>query len=251
MKNIKFVNFNDITTNSCNTGDIFCSPSLYFDFGEFELRDYNTFIPNKNDVCILGGGGILSRFPDRFLEKYLDCKLKIIWGAGVNKHDVSNYELEKELYKFDLVGIRDNSTVNPFNFVPCVSCMHPLFDEVHIIQEDIVIYNHQDYDIPLNYKKINNRGTDIEEKIKFISSANFIITNTYHGMYWSILLGKKVVVYKPFSNRFLYTPFKVEFCDDDNFLEKLSISKQYNLLNEYRNINKIYYNNVKNLIEKL
>lgn len=42
---------------------------------------------------------------------------------------------------------------------------------------------------------MSNFGTNLEEKLNFLSEYEFIITNSYHGVYWSQLLNKKVLCY--------------------------------------------------------
>ena len=250
MYKLKFINFNNQKTNYKNTGDLYCSPSIYFNFNvEFTLEDYNTYIPKKNDMCILGGGGLFSTWHLNHLQNYINCHKKIVWGAGINHHDSVEYNLDKNLSLFNLVGLRDNPIKHNYKFVPCVSCMHSSLDNLYNINNDIVIYEHYDMNINLNFPKMNNRGEDIEEKINFIGSANKIITNTYHGLYWASLLKKKVVVYKPFSNRFLNTEFKINICDETNYLIQLNESSIHSdLLNRYRKINIDYYNTVIGLL---
>lgn len=253
MSFINFVGFNNANTNKMNTGDLYCIPSLYFKFEDYGHNDYHYYENHPDEhhnICILGGGGILVEWAYDYLLKLSNYKRKIVWGAGINDHDTNNYKVYEELKKFDLVGIRDNPKFHPYSFVPCVSCMHHLFDKHYTIQEEIVVYEHMDFEIPLNFKKLNNRGLDIENKIEHLASANCIVTNTYHGMYWGILLGKKVVVYKPFSNRLLYTPFSVEYCDESNYREKLEISSTYpHLLDQYRKINVEFYNKVSTIVQ--
>jgi hypothetical protein len=33
------------------------------------------------------------------------------------------------------------------------------------------------------------------------------VTNTYHGMYWATLLGNRVLLHRPFSNRHTSSPY--------------------------------------------
>ena len=245
---ITMVNLNNDVTNQCNIGDKMCSPSLYFDFGDFKLEDYSTYIPSKDDVCIIGGGGLFSTWHQGLIDRYLVCKKKIVWGVGVNTHGETEYILDDILYKFDLVGLRDDVEFHDFNFVPCVSCMHPAFDREYKIQNDVVVYEHLNHKIPINLHKRNNSGDDIEEKLEFLGSSNCIVTNTYHGMYWGILLKKLVVVYKPFSNRFLYTPFEVRICDEFNYMYKLKTANTYDLLQTYRRLNEEFYVSVSNVL---
>ena len=55
---------------------------------------------------------------------------------------------------------------------------------------------------------MSNYGTNLEEKLNFLSQYEFIITNSYHGVYWSQLLNKKVLCYPVKSSllNFLYEP---------------------------------------------
>lgn len=251
MYKLKFINFNNKKTNYSNIGDLYCSPSLYFDFKtEFTLEDFNTYVPNHNDICILGGGGMFSTWHLNHLERYLHCHKKIVWGAGINHHNTTEYNLDKNLLLFDIVGLRDDTKLHPYKFIPCVSCMNPLLSNTYEIYNDTVIYEHYDVPINLKYPKMNNQGEDIEEKIRFLGSSNNVITNTYHGLYWATLLKKKVVVYKPFSNRFLNTPFKINICDEQNYLLQLNTAPIHeNLLEQYKKLNVDYYNFILNYIK--
>lgn len=47
-----------------------------------------------------------------------------------------------------------------------------------------------------------NEENKIEDILKFISTTENIITNLYHCYYWSILLGKKVVITNKWSTKF-------------------------------------------------
>ena len=48
-----------------------------------------------------------------------------------------------------------------------------------------------------------NSGSNIDQTIELLGSANIILTNSYHGAYWGVLLGKKVIVVEPWSSKFL------------------------------------------------
>ena len=67
------------------------------------------------------------------------------------------------------------------------------------------IIQHKNFPINLDieYDTINN-STQIKELIKFIGESKTILTNSYHAVYLSTIMNKKVIVYKPFSTKFGY-----------------------------------------------
>ena len=48
---------------------------------------------------------------------------------------------------------------------------------------------------------MKNSGRDVAGAIRFLASAEIVLTNAYHGMYWATLLGKKAIVF-PYSSKF-------------------------------------------------
>lgn len=258
MNRVVFINGCNTTRNKNNVGDNFCSPYLYFksfypNSIHVDLDDYSC---NNNDVCIIGGGGLFSNWHGRGLSKQVNANKILIWGAGFNIHSDEpihhgiNYE--EFLKKCKLVGLRDNPN-GTYEFVPCVSCMHPYFSNVYkYVEEDIVIYEH--YDKPINldkkFKKMNNAGNDIESKLDFLSKANKIVTNTYHGLYWSVLLKKKVAIINPFSSRFKNLPFELPIVNENNYNEKLELCMTYDVLSLYREINTNFNDRIVKLIDQ-
>ena len=93
---------------------------------------------------------------------------------------------------------------------------------------------------------MDNSGNDINIKLKFLSNYEYIITNTYHGVYWSQLLNKKniCVPFKSSVLNFKHKPhFALQNISDKDFEE----TKNYpNYLEECRNINKKFYQDVLN-----
>ena len=253
-----------------NIGDIYSSPLNYYNFDQPELRiDIWNDIEKYNfeaDNVIVGGGGLLSH--EEFLpsiEKLIrlkkDKKIKrlIFWGVGKNAHFDRNIckDLEKtyldNLSCADIIGIRDIST--RFDYTPCPSCnlikAGNFFNEKP--QNKLVYYEHDNYKLPKIFpgKKLRNTETDIKKILRFLGSARVVVTNTYHGVYWSLLLGKKVYCL-PFSSKF--DNFKS--LDNYNLLSDTTIpenlfedylpSKKF--LNECLNLNDKFFLKVKKLI---
>lgn len=116
---------------------------------------------------------------------------------------------------FDLHGVRDYGYGH--NWVPCASCMHPLLDKYRNrpIENEVVVFYHSSHmrlyinDLPCQ----GNIDMDLEAILEFLSSGQTIITSTYHGAYWGIMLGRKVIVV-PWSTRFLGFKYPVCLCHD-------------------------------------
>jgi hypothetical protein len=124
--------------------------------------------------------------------------------------------------KFDIIGTRiwpqAGYADSRFCWVPCASAMHPMIAELATTKpvERIGIYEHLRVQIPpdvggkspvLGIKKLRfaghptltNRGLDIESKLRFLAKYEYVVTNSYHGVYWATLLGRKVICH-PFKN---------------------------------------------------
>lgn len=215
---------------TANVGDKFCDPTLYFDFG-LEVRKLDIRDPDKKsdvNVAICGGGGMwidtIKPCVIGILRKYPNGT--ILWGIGLNnggkkihtdcwpdwgpaaRHPGSGHTAPKPLPV--LVGARDWKQKYPW--VPCASCMHGAFDLDYTPPEhQFAIYDHYEHPVPvtadqlgkLDVPRRNNRSEEIEPVIKFLANAKTILTSSYHGVYWALLLGKHVIAYA-WSTKFLH-----------------------------------------------
>lgn len=243
-----------------NVGDNYSNPATYFDFirdsegidiiGKW---DSNIIDRIKNSVVILGGGGLIEHndfMPN--IEELLKCEPKkiIIWGAGHNVHESDKIKMPKYFDKIDLIGIRDYGSKYPW--VPCSSCMSPLFDKEYGIRHKIVVYEHQfeRYRLSINsFPKMNNRETDIKKVIEFLGSGEIILTNSYHGAYWGTLLNRKVIIVNPFSSKFYGFKYKMPMANENNWQTKLEEAKNYpQALQECRKANLNFAEKVKKLL---
>jgi Polysaccharide pyruvyl transferase len=248
-----FVNYH--TKNDLNIGDLVCAPCTYFpDIGYTE--DINEY-KSSNEQIILGGGGIFYPPFKPLIQQIINkSKKSIIWGAGTNTHDSGvscNYC--ENVTDCDLVGMRDYNC--GFEWVPCASCMSPLFSDQQISNplHEYVIYMHYNFkfDILRGNSLLagtpihHNHNTSLSEVVKFLSGAQTVITNTYHGVYWATLLNKKVILYRPFSNKFMFMkhpPTVIQQLCDIEIVDAVSYP---NALTECRKANVNFYNKVKNL----
>jgi hypothetical protein len=245
-----------------NVGDFYCSPHLYFEelgkkkidllgYKNSDKRITNHWIREVSDnALVIGGGGLMDRnaFEKQLkLFEYLSEKKKrtVIWGAGHNskyRNDFGkkiNYNID--LKKFGLVGVRDYRYHE--NWVPCVSCMHPFFDKDYTEKQEIGIIYHKD--------SIKNKGllkrldhypstsntSDLDDLISFIGKSNTIVTDSYHAMYWSFLLNKKVLVI-PNSSKFYDFKYQPVITTFETFEIDIKKANSYTgILQECREIN--------------
>jgi hypothetical protein len=235
--------------NLQNCGDMSCSPMDYFDLQG--TRSCISYLDNlqTDKKLILGGGGLFFSGWIESLERFSQRKnTKIIWGAGLNLH----YQFDKARYpkfiqNFDLIGVRDYG--HNLRWVPCASCLHPLFDNEYEIQHEAVIFEHKEVPIISNeFPKMNN-ATDMTTAIKFLASGEHIITNSYHGAYWGTLLSRKVVVIPlEGSSRFFFFKHPPKVIPD--YSADFSKTRSYDCLYECREANKKFYEDVISLCNK-
>ena len=241
-----------------NCGDWWSLPAHYFTFPSesqvVEINDY-TNEQLKSGSIIIGGGRLIGpAFKQlEFLLAQKNIK-KIGWGLGNNMLDnkktgyVSHsVPFPKYVENFDLLGVRDY--IHGYRWVPCASCMHPAFSKKYEIKHDIVIFEHKR--IPINIKgfpKLNNTGNDIEKILSFLGSAETVITNSYHGAYWAILLGRKCIVFH-FSSKFYgfkHKPSIGQIHEWRSLLDKATVHKE--ALYESKEANIKFYNDVMKLL---
>jgi hypothetical protein len=199
-----------------NPGDYWSCPSHYFKFDIAEHVDINNIknLKSSNKI-IFGGGGLLGRITwDNSIRQLTENNDVILWGAGQNiygqkkKGDMIGVKVDSALPdyidNFTSIGLRDYNL--GYNWVPCVSCMHLAFDKVIKVKstKKVIAVEHNKIKLrSKDYKTINHAiaPTQLEEFLLEIAQYECVLTNTYHGAYWSLLLGKKVIL-QPWSSKF-------------------------------------------------
>lgn len=179
------------------------------------------------EQIIFGGGGLLHERLLEAMSVFVAAK-RVAWGCGVNKHGFRKVIHPKFLDYYNLVGLRDFD--NPWQYVPCASCLHPAFDLVkRVPQVGFGIYEHYDHPIPIQGPRLNNRGRKDEfaDVITWLSCCEMVVTNSYHGAYWSMLLGVTVLLWKPFSNRFHSFALSLPEVDENDWLSKALYSSRH------------------------
>jgi hypothetical protein len=243
-----------------NVGDIHAAPYMYFDFGGRSQAVLN--VPDigraNSGALVVGGGKILLDQPE-WLAKVESGK-NIIWGVGAEPELEYSPEL---LDKFQLVGVRESASPmidgKQSFFVPCASCMSPLFDGKYETPHEAVFYYHAakttqaQFEAMAGLPRYPNNLADMEEAVRFIASGDGVVTNSYHGAYWALLLGKKVAC-MPFNEKFFGFEFKPEYCNESEpkeALGKLADATRYpEALAESRRRNAEFYGRVMDMLER-
>jgi hypothetical protein len=184
---------------------------------------------NSYDQIIVGGGGLLGN--DNFnpyIQQLLPHANRVwFWAPGINSNITNPKEITQRGFErlvetskakqYNLKGFdKDKITVRDYNqsynYLPCVTCMHPVFDDIEseITQDYLILAHHKvssligTHPFLLDKKRILQPKTEIDVIVKEIKRSKYIVTNSYHGAYWSMLCNKPVVLVSPWTNKFLF-----------------------------------------------
>lgn len=216
-KNNSIINIWRIKTP--NVGDLVCSPSLYFkelqkNAFNIDICDFHSHLKLKNKIIIVGGGGLLQPYFEKNINNIIKLAQNnkiIFWGVGFDNYIGVN----------KLINIPSNNIIlstrdfpSKHLYIPCPSCLSPLIEKYKNNTRTLgnyALYLHGDYSkqieddlmLPCLY---NTKAPNFESALKFISSYNIILTNSYHGLYWATLLNKKVIIL-PWIDKNLHIDF--------------------------------------------
>lgn len=244
---------------SSNVGDDNCSPIQYLDFSPFETSriDFGSYrqdaksgnlSKNPDDVFVIGGG-----FFDLKNFRYFSHARKIIfWGGGIrnisaHKWPLINKRRPLPYLKKSLYGIRDYGFSD--KWVPCVSCMSPLFDTPSTVTNEYVIFEHHRQSIELPFPKKTNTAATFRESIEFLSSSQTVITNSYHGAYWSLLLGKRVFLLNEINSKTRTFKWPPVHCVDEEWKNPRNAVAYPEALKEAREANLAFKSQVMDFLE--
>jgi hypothetical protein len=170
-------------------------------------------VPATEGACVIVGGGGLGRetFSEalQIMQNPSRNYRLIAWGVGADlsenregtvAHTTADL-LGSYFDGFDRVGTRIWNPEGKHEWVPCASCLHP---QIPIYRDRaptqlIGVYQHKRVPIAFNSpdsasaSTMDNSGDSIEEKLDFLSRFEYIVTNSYHGVYWATLLNRKVI----------------------------------------------------------
>ena len=252
---------NRVDGNNC--GDMMACPLLYYYdyFKQYRIKrhdirfiDYESI--SSSDVVILGGGGLLdySESMNRAIDRVLDTGAAVIaWAPGFNTHrqycDRAKTQIHFE--RFAALGVRDDQNTLQLPYLPDVSCKLEGLRRSYTMRREIGIAAHKDYPIEgLSLDAITN-ARSMDEILQFIGESEAIISNSFHMIYWSILMGKKTVCMAPFSSKFYSYRYKPEYCSGtlQDAVECVGKAQRYHVLEECVEMNNAFFQQVKEIIE--
>lgn len=200
-----------------NIGDRYTAPALYLPLpgsprpGPRAVEELQSAALNDGDDVVAGGGGFVRHHAlDQVARR---ARRLVVWGMGDNVHDDKPDPGFAPLPENALVGVRDwppliagNPEPRMVQWAPCASCLHPAFD-VYREQKPsvaVVVYQHYEHALPTDTTGLplttNGRWRLLKDVLRFLSYGETVVTNSYHGMYWATLLGRRVIAY-PLSTR--------------------------------------------------
>ena len=214
--------------DATNTGDMMSSCANYYSFPGYRLALHDIYQPQwhliaQNDPIIFSGGGLLDCLDawNKNINTGLALSDRVFgWGIGFNRHRGTTVHMPLTLSKFRLLGVRDHlETAAPaptrptqMEHVPCSVCKHPLLHQLRGVPtvRHVGVCEHIHHPIADHgdAAKITN-GRPMEELARFIAESQYIITNSYHGTYLSILLRTPVILHGEFSQKFDLLPYPV------------------------------------------
>jgi len=190
LSNIKFKSQN--LNLLYNLGDFLCSPSLYFNF------------QSNAPYTIIGGGAYnLTKLKDNE-----NTDNSILWSVGVSSKNLSNLKKIKDI-SFLSWSLRDRDRLDNINrFVPCVSCFNKLVISPPVSDKTFIFLNKNPmvstttvFDEEENKLFITN-DCSVDKFLEKWNQCDKVITNSYHGIYWSLLSGKEVMPFG-YSSKFI------------------------------------------------
>lgn len=200
-----------------NLGDMTCSPIQYLipepSDTRIELDLSDKACEQRADCVVIGGGGLFHTGFDKTMDLLVKLHRTrntpvVIWGIGTNYHSCKEAKYPRWHEQAQAVAIRDKPSAHQFAYCPCVSCLHPAFDHARSIQPRMrmVIYKHWMSKVldQFSYPMLTNNGSDLSLALTHLSSGQIVLTNSYHGAYWSLLLGRPVIIHDPFASRFFW-----------------------------------------------
>ena len=249
-----------------NIGDIFSGPWRYFPELQMQPVEFHQFGKGSmvDGHVVIGGGGLFHQDEhgvpvDHVIElrQLLSSTkgMRIGWGLGTMYEDNSLPAPPNEFKgQWELLGLRDWRGPK-YIWVPCASCMHPIFDQKFQTETRVVVYSHNRHPIPrgklphrMNTCPKNADYNQVfRETIKFLSMGQVVVTSSFHGAYWATLLGRGVVVV-PWASKFYTLKHPPVFTTAERWLNEVGNAPVYpGALEECREANRSFAATVKEL----
>jgi len=221
--------------NTKNIGDAKCSPFEYLDWSglsnvEITVGDIREE-GDPYDIGVFGGGKILRNLASQPGFNPLACNVG--WGISTVQRNPYSLKYNRAKKALALIGSRDwesNEGMGGYDWVPCASSQHPFFQKIPEPTHELVFYSHHAktktmrISVPDEIPALSNNSASIDASLNFIASGDTVVSNSYHGVFWALLMGRKVLCI-PFSNKFSHYRLPPGYATPQNWLSRLSKSQ--------------------------
>lgn len=193
--------------NTSNIGDLMSSPYDYFTLpGESATADFWSRVnagEEHFDNIIVGGGVFWKNYVriPMYYHRLRPRKNLILWGVGIDTPAAPPMPADFT-DRCALIGTRDFAGASVDGekvvFCPCASAMNRAFDLPRPpSRHKVICFLHHNKKLAQSalfaaYPKMNNYA-EFTDTLDFLASGEVVITDSYHGLYWATLLGKKVI----------------------------------------------------------
>lgn len=215
-----------------NIGDRWCSPYDHLPdlWQGHDAKALDLAEPTpETDAIIYGGGKITGGIGKTMMKTDKTARARIGWGISTVQSSWFAPRYWQSYRRLTLIGTRDWGD-NRFEYVPCASSMAPDFVNPLAPEHDVVVYLHHwkspgmGMEVPEGIPTSSNRGTSLTEALKFIASGATVVSNSYHGTFWGLLMGRRVLCV-PFSGKFSKFRVSPGFATASDWTRRLSAAQ--------------------------
>jgi hypothetical protein len=215
-----------------NIGDRSCSPYAHIADLSSEITPLDLYDPTPPcDAVVYGGGKIFGSLHASLNANDRQAARRIAWGVSTVQTNPLSLRYFLSRKSMHLIGSRDFGDTR-YDYAPCVSCMSPIFDEPFKIEHDVVFYAHHEktqqmhLHVPSHIPTMDNHAASMEEAVRFIGSGHTVVSNSYHGIYWALLLGRHVLCV-PFSNKFHHYRLSPGYARASDWVKSLKMARRH------------------------
>lgn len=189
---------------SRNIGDRECCPAYWLPFqARKTVQALKETVP-PCDVAIFGGGQIYASVVECVAQHAAAARHCVTWAIGLHAAKRKVDGTDQFQTRMSLIGCRDID-IPGTEYVPCASCLAPGLQHTPAPTREAVLYLHAAKSDAVQRpdgiaSRTNHDGT-LAEALAFLASGETVITNSFHGTYWAMLMGRKVLCL-PFSSKF-------------------------------------------------
>lgn len=229
-----------------NVGDRACCPGDYLDFGATLKTDFGSDLPACR-LAVFGGGQVWNQALDALIYHARKAHKTVLWAVGIDAATARSLPFEIARAQAALISSR-NWDVPGCDYVPCASALSPLFDAPPPPVHEVVLFTHARKSAGLTRRKdipeMTNYGVTMQQAIAHLASGRTVVTNSYHGTYWAMCLGRRVLCL-PFGKKFHGFRDAPAMADPSDWTSALANARRHDgTLDEARTLNRAFFERV-------